>query len=324
MKEGLKLLALGAGDGWHTNELRQATQSRGGQLVVASYESLSSSIAPSRDSRNTIAHCATSSDGVNHPIESFDAVIARTMPAGSLEKITFRLAVLHAIAGDTVVNPHPIPVINTPSGLEIAIDKFATLSMIARMERVRELGFTVPATCVVQSRGEAMNAFRSLGGDCVIKPLFGGEGRGVMRVFDEQLAWYAFAALDQLDSVFYVQQFVPPGGCDARLFVIGENVIACRRKNPHDFRTNVSSGASIECDQPTEEQLELAHLVADSISLTYTAIDLIDCDDGTQRILEVNAVPGWKGIQGVTDFSIADALLSAITVKLQNRRVEIA
>ncbi|EMI15368.1 alpha-L-glutamate ligase, RimK family [Rhodopirellula maiorica SM1] len=239
-------------------------------------------------------------------IDHFDAVLARTMPAGSLEKITFRLSILHAFTRDRAASHRPVAVINSPRGLEIAIDKFATLA------HVRRLGYRVPETIVVQSRPEAIAAFERLGGDCVVKPLFGGEGRGVMRIQDPQLAWYTFSTLQQLDAVFYIQAFVPPGGRDTRLLVIGDHVIAARRENLGDFRTNHSHGATTTRIEPSSQQIAMAKQITATMGLTFASVDLIDCDDGEPRVLEVNAVPGWKGLQQVCSENIATLVMQTL------------
>ncbi len=70
-----------------------------------------------------------------------------------------------------------------------------------------------------------------------------------MRIRDRQLAWYTFATLDQLDAVSYVQKFIPPGGIDTRLLVIGDQVFGIRRENQSDFRTNVSGGGRCQSDR---------------------------------------------------------------------------
>ncbi len=60
--------------------------------------------------------------------------------------------------------------------------------------------------------------------DVVVKPLFGSEGKGIVRLRDPETAWMTFRALDLGRSVFYLQQFVPHGNEDFRLFVVGEEV----------------------------------------------------------------------------------------------------
>jgi ribosomal protein S6--L-glutamate ligase len=199
-----------------------------------------------------------------------------------------------------------IPVVNPPRGLEWAIDKFAALTRLAA------LGLPVPPTRFVQSRSEAMDAFEQLGGDCVVKPLFGGEGRGVMRVVDPQLAWTTFTTLEQLQTVFQVQQFVPPGGSDTRLLVVGERVFGVRRRNRLSFRTNVAAGGVSEPFGVDRETADTARRIVRSFGLLVGSVDRIDHDRGGAVYLEVNAIPGWKGAQKVIRESIAEAIIETV------------
>ncbi|MCG8649921.1 MAG: RimK family alpha-L-glutamate ligase [Pirellulales bacterium] len=283
-----RILVLGGGEGWHAQQLRSAASASSCELKLASYESLSGKVS---DSETTIHSEAGA-------LDQFDAILTRTMPAGSLEQITFRLATLHSI-------DHP-PLINSPAALEIAIDKFATLA------RVAKLGYPVPKTEVVQTRSEAMEAFDRLGGDCVVKPIFGGEGRGVMRVPDRQLAWYTFSTLESVNAVSYLQEFVAPGGVDTRLLVFGDHVVGIRRHNPEDFRTNVSSGGNCRPLKVAAELEAMAIEIVDSIGLQFASVDLLDTHDGGFRVLEVNGIPGWKGAQRVVDFNIAARIIDLL------------
>jgi len=217
-----------------------------------------------------------------------------------MEQILFRLAVLHAVVaqGMRVVNP--------PRTLETAIDKYATLAVVAA------LGFPVPQTIVVQSRSDAMKAFAFLGGDVVVKPIFGGEGRGVMRVRDPQLAWSAFSTLQQLNSIIYVQRFVPPGGRDTRMLVLGDEIVGVRRTADHDFRTNVAGGASCSFAPLTFEEIAMGKKIACSMGLRIGSIDVLDNDNGPPLVLEVNGVPGWKGAQRCVPFNIAEKMIASV------------
>ncbi len=286
-------LALGPSEGWHADELRRAAKDRDGELVYATYESLAASV----DGEG--AGASRCSAGA---LTDFDAVLCRTMPAGTLEQITFRLAVLHAAESAGVV------IVNRPRTLETAIDKYATLV------RVASLGYGVPATEVVQSRGEAMAAFDSLGGDVVVKPIFGGEGRGVMRVTDRQLAWVTFSTLEQLGAAIYVQRFVPPGGRDTRMLVIGREILGIRRTNPRDFRTNVAGGGHCQPVVLSESSRAMARTIADSMSLSIGSVDLLDTLDDSPVVVEVNAVPGWKGAQASLSIDIAGLMIDTLSM----------
>ncbi len=286
-----RILCLGAGDGWHAQQLDEASKQLDCQIEFSTYESLRSSIV----NDTPTFECEVGR------LDNFDVLLTRTMPAGSLEQVTFRLAILHA-----VVQTGIIKVVNEPSALEIAIDKFATLQRIAAM------GFPVPDTAVAQSRRDAMDAFHRLGGDCVVKPVFGGEGRGVMRICDAELAWTAFSTLENLNAICYVQRFVPPGGADTRLLVIGDTVRAIRRTNPREFRTNVSHGGRCEAIALDDQQEQMATRICREIGLRFASVDLLHFDQGPPKVIEVNGIPGWKGAQSVTTDKIAAGIITEL------------
>ncbi|QDT04394.1 Ribosomal protein S6 modification protein [Rubripirellula lacrimiformis] len=288
-----RFLVLGGGEGWHANQLRSAADDRGCEIAFGTYPSLSASIGPAG---GTTIDCDAGS------LATFDAILTRTMPMGTIETLTFRLATLHGLsdAGITAA------LVNPARSLEIAIDKFATLAKVA------SLGYPVPETVVVQSRSQAIDAFRSLGGDVVVKPIFGGEGRGVMRVRDPELAWYTFSTLESLGAVAYVQAFVPPGGRDRRLLVIGDQVWGFRRTNERDFRTNVSGGGETLPFDVSDEQSTLAKRICQSIGLKFASVDLLDCEGGPDCVVEVNGIPGWKGAQAVCETNLADQIISLL------------
>ena len=86
------------------------------------------------------------------------------MPPGSLEQVVFRMDALHRIAAAGV------PVLNPPRAVEAAVDKYLTLALL------EAAALPVPPTWAGQGATEALAAFDALGGDVVVKPLFGSEG----------------------------------------------------------------------------------------------------------------------------------------------------
>lgn len=291
-----RFLMLGPQQGWHADQLRCAARRHGHRLDVATYESISAQIGNA--STPVKLSCETGT------LSEYDAILTRTMPAASMEKITFRLAALHAVADQLLESSTAI--INPPRALELSIDKFATLARLAAA------GYPTPPTQIVQSRGEAMRAFEELGSDCIVKPIFGGEGRGVMRISDPQLAWYTFSTLDQLDAALHIQTFIPPGGKDTRLLVVGERVFGIRRDNPDSFRSNVAAGATCHKIDVDEVLAATAKRIATMFGLAFASVDLIDNESGPQMFLEVNAIPGWKGAQSVIGESIADQVIETL------------
>jgi ribosomal protein S6--L-glutamate ligase len=232
-------------------------------------------------------------------LEQFDAILVRAMPTGSLEQVVFRMDALatHETVGGLVVN--------CARSLEVAIDKFLTLT------RLQRTGFTVPKTYVCQDYRDASAAIEALGGSCVAKPIFGGEGRGVCRISwpqDQQ----RLRELARTSGIFFLQRFIPHEGRDFRLFVVGERVLGMQRVNPSDWRTNISLGAVGERLKITSELGGMAQSAAAAIGATVCAIDLLPAKDGRLFALEVNAVPGWRALADTTGEDVARLVLDHV------------
>jgi ribosomal protein S6--L-glutamate ligase len=157
-----------------------------------------------------------------------------------------------------------------------------------------------------------MEAFQRLGGDVVLKPLFGSEGRGIARLQDEALALRAFKLLEELRAVLYLQEFVPHEGFDIRVLILGRQAWGMKRRNPLDWRTNVSRGATTEPLELDERILEMAHTAAAAIDAPLAGVDLLPGRDGELYAIEVNAVPGWKALAATQGVDIARAILNFV------------
>jgi tetrahydromethanopterin:alpha-L-glutamate ligase len=232
-----------------------------------------------------------------------DGVLVRMMPPGSLEQVVFRMDALHRVVAAGV------PVLNPPRAVEAAVDKYLTLALL------EAAALPVPPTWAGQGATEGLAAFDALGGDVVVKPLFGSEGRGLIRISDKELAWRTFHALERLGAIVYLQRFIRHPGHDFRVFVLRGEVIGVMRRHATrgDWRTNVSLGGRAEpCElEPRDERLALA--AADAIGAEMAGVDLVpDLDQGHLVVLEVNAVPGWQALTRVTGIDIAAAILTAL------------
>ena len=225
------------------------------------------------------------------------------MPPGSLEQVVFRMDAVHRIAAAGV------PVLNPPRAVEAAVDKYLTLSLLDRA------GIPVPPTWTGESATEALEVFNALGGDVVVKPLFGSEGRGLMRISDPELAWRSFHAIERLNAVLYLQRVVRHPGHDVRVFVLRGSVLGVMRRHasPGEWRTNVSLGGKAEPCRLDPEAERLALAAARAIGAEMAGVDLIaDLDLGKLVVLEVNAVPGWRALARVTGIDVAAAILVAL------------
>ena len=230
-------------------------------------------------------------------------MLVRMMPPGSLEQVVFRMDVLHRVVASGV------PVWNPPRAVEAAVDKYLTLALLD------QAGLPVPPTWTGQTAGEALQAFDNLGGDVVVKPLFGSEGRGLVRVSDRELAWRAFHALERLGAVLYLQQKIRHPGHDLRVFVLRGQVLGAMRRfaRAGEWRTNVALGGRAEpalIDLRGETPCPGRRQGPGSRNCGRGPGG--GSGPGRLTILEVNAVPGWRALSRVTGIDVAAALLAGL------------
>jgi ribosomal protein S6--L-glutamate ligase len=295
----LRIAVLSSGDGWHVRDLERAAGTLGHELVAASFKRLVAgvSIQPA-----VLTNNPTDPKTMALDLTLVDRVLVRTMPAGSLEQIIYRMDVLHRLVTAGV------PVLNPPRALEAAIDKYLAC---CRMEAA---GLPVPATVVCENADDACMAFDRLGGDVVVKPIFGSEGKGITRVTDRDIAYRVFSTLERLGSVSYVQKFVAHKGSDLRVFVLGGTVLAAmRRRHESDWRTNVARGACGESVRLSAAEAELALQAARAVGAPIAGVDLLYGHGGCPYVLEVNAVPGWRALSKVTGIDVARSVLQFVT-----------
>ncbi len=283
----MRIAFLGSSTSWYLRDLERAAGGRH-EIVPVEFSSITSHVE-----NEQVGVRASNAIGDWLPLDDFDVVLVRTMPPGTLEQVVFRMDTLAALeaSGVRVVNP--------PKAIEAAVDKYLTTMRLARA------GLPVPETLVCQTADGAMQAFSQFAADVVVKPIFGGEGRGITRINDEALALRAFRMLEQLGAVIYLQEFVPHDGSDLRVLWVGERWLAIHRRNPLDWRTNVSRGAVAERCEPTPEVLDLARRAVDAVGAQIAGVDLLARPDGSWTILEVNAVPGWQATSRATGIDVA-------------------
>jgi len=199
-------------------------------------------------------------------------------------------------------------VLNSPSAIERAVDKYYALSLL------EEKGLPVPKTVVAESADAALSAFKSLGEDVVIKPIFGSRGIGSTRISDIDVAERIFRALDFNHQVLYIQEFIPHGDYDLRLLVLGRRVLASMRRVGASWKTNISLGAKPMPYNPSREIKSLAINAAETLGCELAGVDILQTRKGPM-VIEVNSQPGWKGLQTITEINIADEIVEYVLAK---------
>jgi len=162
-----------------------------------------------------------------------------------------------------------------------------------------------------------MDAFEELGGDVVVKPLFGSLGAGMARVSDRDVAYRVFRALEVARSVYYLQEFIPHGNMDIRAFVVGGRAVASMRRVAEDWKTNISGGAKPEPHELEEDHAEISVRASEVLGLEYAGVDLLRSDrDGSVYVVELNSTPGWQALQSVTGRSITALIVDHLLSRL--------
>ena len=237
-------------------------------------------------------------------VQDLDALITRPIGRGSLEEIIFRMDLLHHLErlGMLVINP--------AKSIERSVDKYYALALLEND------GVPVPQTAVTESPEQALRCFHELGGDVVVKPLFGSRGIGSTRISDPNIAERVFRTISFHHGVLYLQEFIPHGLSDIRAFVIGNQVIAARRRVANSWKTNVSLGAKPVAIKLTRELETLAVKAAHIVGCKVSGVDLLEGPNGP-LVIELNSQPGWRGLQSVTEINIADKILEYVLSKLK-------
>lgn len=287
----MNIVILGNPDSWYVADLQRAAAERGDCAVRWDFTRLSAEVT---SSGHTIVH-----DG-EAPVR-VDAVIVRTMPPGSLEQVIFRMNLLGRMQAAGVT------VLNSPRAIECAVDKYLTTAVL------QQAGLPVPQTFVCESSEAAMDALDRLGGDVVVKPLFGSEGRGIVRVSDPDLGVRVFRAIERTGGLLYLQRFVQHEGFDVRALVLDGAVVGgMRRRSASDFRTNVSRDAIAERHELSDRERDFAVRAAAATGARFAGVDLLYDRSGNLYVIEVNAVPGWRAFRRVTEIDVAALVLRAV------------
>lgn len=287
----MQLGVLGNPDSWYVADLTRAAAARGVRCERIDYRVLTAGVG----NRGAALHAG------ELDLRRLDALIVRTMPPGSLEQVVFRMDVLARLEAEGVM------VLNPPRAIEHAVDKYLATARLAAA------GLPVPETIVCEGAESALAAFEQLGGDVVVKPVFGAEGRGIVRVSDPDLAVRVFRTLERIQAVQYLQRFVAHPGYDLRVLVLdGVPLGGMRRYAQSGFKTNIACQGRGERVDLTAAEVQLALRATEVIGARFCGVDLLSGPDGEAYVLEVNGVPGWRGFQAATGVDVAASVIESL------------
>ena len=282
--------------GWHSTQLKTALGQHGVETIYAN-----------------LAHCRIDLDlphGIYIPGLGADlpgAAIVRGIAAGSFEQITFRLDILHTLT------ELGIPVLNSAAAIERTVDKART-SLLLRRSGVP----TPPAWACEDWEYAQFLCVRAKKAqqELVLKPLFGCQGQGVVRIRQaSDLEGYAASG-----NLYYLQQFIPPIQRklwqDWRVFVVNQLCIAAMIRRGRTWITNAAQGAKCFPAALNRDLCDLACRATRAVAVDYAGLDLIQAPNGRFQVLEINSIPYWKALHQATGIDIASAIAGSLLKRL--------
>lgn len=285
-RQRLVLFVEEGGGDWHARQL------------VAAFNALDADVVTT-----TLKACAfdtSTASGLDIPGfdgQLPDGAFVRAISTGSLEQITFRLGILHALrhAG--------VQVWNDARTIERCVDKSTATHLF------QQAGLPVPATRTVEGHASAADYTDTQNRTLVLKPLFGSQGNGVMRVEDKD----ELPAPDTVGDVYYLQTYlrsdVAKDFADYRVFISRGRVLAAMARRGAHWVTNVHQGGVPQAVTLTDTMTRLALAAAAAVGADYAGVDLIeDPASGELLVLEINSNPAWKGLFSVSGVDIAATL----------------
>lgn len=230
-----------------------------------------------------------------------------------------RIGASHTFYGAAVVRQFEmmgVYCLNDSIAITRARDKLRSLQLLSKK------GIGLPITGSAHSLDEIKDLVRMVGGPpLIIKFLEGTQGIGVILVETSKAATSILEAFLGLKVNVMVQEYIKEAaGCDIRLFVVGNKVIAAMKREantPDEFRSNLHRGGLAYEIETTEEERTMAVHAAKILGLNVAGIDIVRSERGP-LLMEVNASPGLEGIEKATGVDVASSIIEFIESGTKN------
>ncbi len=275
--------------GWHGRQLRDTLTQRGLRADFVKLQECHLQIGPN--------HGRVILPGFEDALPR--GVFVRGVPGGSLEEVTFYLDILHALEALGV------RVYNDAGAIERSVDKARASFLFAHH------GIPTPHTVVARSLAYMRATLEQWFEEhhyAVIKPVFGSQGKGLMRLSREQ----THPDYDLCHGVYYIQEYIESAkehSQDWRVLVINDAAVAVMRREGVGWISNIANGGQGYRDELNPELTDLAVRATRATDMPYAGVDLIRDRQGQLWVTEVNSIPAWRGLQEVSDAHIASLLV---------------
>jgi ribosomal protein S6--L-glutamate ligase len=202
-------------------------------------------------------------------------------------------------------------------GITRARNKVRTLQIMARK------GIPIPQTLFSINPNNIGEQIRLLGGPpVVIKLQEGTQGLGVILAESKKSAKSIIDTFYKMDTSILLQQYIEEAnGEDIRIIVVGNRVVAAmkRKSELDEFRSNVHRGGETEAVELSSKEKHIALNATKYLGLGVAGVDLMRSKKGPV-LIEVNASPGLKGIEGATGVNVAKHIVQFVERNAFRRR----
>ncbi len=210
-----------------------------------------------------------------------------------------------------------VPVVNSHASIARAKNKLECLQHLAAR------GIRVPDTLMSRYPRDLDRLMKLLGGPpLILKLLRGTQGTGVIFAESKASVESMLETIWSLGEDILVQRFIAESkGRDIRVLVIGGRVRAAMRRvgAEGEFRSNIHRGGTGEPVKLPTAYERIAVRAAAATGLELAGVDILESSSGPM-VIEVNASPGFEGLEETTKGNIARMFLQEAVRAARGRK----
>lgn len=211
---------------------------------------------------------------------------------------------------------HWVSIINSNESRLLANDKFLSLQKLA-LNRI-----PVPKTILLKWIPSIDFIEKQLNYPIIIKKIDGHAWKWIIKVNNnwelEDILEMLEESLTKLSNNLIVQEYIwEKAGQDLRIFIVWWRIIwaMLRKWKDWDFKANFSGWWTVYNYELNHSEEIIALEAANLIWLDIAWVDLLFDKDNWYRICEINASPGWKGLEEATWVNIAEEIINYIITR---------